>query len=83
LLVIEAIMVCALCNAELAGVAHSVLCLPVSQCGFAGGSLPAGEPSLGSPAPFMGRLSSSVKVCLDPFVSMQRFSSLNCKAMLI
>ena len=83
MLVVVAVMVCVLHNAELAGVAPSMLCLPVVQCGFAGGSLPAGDPSLGSPALFMGRLASSVRVCMVQFVSMQHFSSLNCGAMLI
>lgn len=83
LLVTVAVMVCVLHNAELAAVAPSMLCLPVLQSGFAGESLMAGEPSLGSPACFMGRVASSVRVCVVQFVTIQRFSSLNCEVMLI
>lgn len=83
LLVIVTIMVCVLHNAELAGRALSMLCLPVLQCRFASGNLLALDPSLGSPALFMGRVASSVRVCMVHFVSMQCFSSLNCRVMLI
>lgn len=40
-------MICALQNAELSGLAPSMLCLSVLQHGFAGGSLPGGMPALG------------------------------------
>lgn len=64
------LMVRVLHNAELAGIAPSILRLPVLQRGFAGGSFLVGQPSLGSPALFTGRVACSVRVCTVQFVSM-------------